>query len=113
VNVTVVARHIEITDAMKRHAQEKAGKLTKFYDGLQSAAVTLDMDAGEYAAEIVATGRRKSVFVARHRGEDLSACVDQCVHKLSEQLRRYKDRVRDRHGPGHDQTMVVEEPPEP
>jgi len=101
-----------VTDAMRQYAREKAGKLPRFYDGLQSAAVTLAMDAGKYLAEIVATGKRKRVFVARHRGDDLPACLDQCVHKLSEQLRRHKDRVRNRHGPPHDQTMVAEPPPE-
>jgi ribosomal subunit interface protein len=55
------------------------------------------MDAGQHAVEVVATGKKKSVFVARQRGDDMYACMDQAMHKLEEQLRRHKDRIRDRH----------------
>ena len=110
--ISVVARHMDVTDAMRSYAEEKAGKLPRFFNGLQSAAITLDLDAGKHIVEIVASGTHKSVFVARHGGDDMYASVDQCVRKLEEQLRRHKDRVRDRHGPGHDQTMVPERPPQ-
>jgi putative sigma-54 modulation protein len=112
VNVSVVARHMDVTEAMKRYAEEKAGRLPRFYDAVRAAVVTLDKDAGEFLVEIVVTGRRKSVFVAHHRGTELHACLDQCIHKLTEQLRRHKDRVRDRQGPGHQETMLPEPPPE-
>ncbi|MDY7010307.1 MAG: ribosome-associated translation inhibitor RaiA [Planctomycetota bacterium] len=101
--VSVVARHVELTDAMKDYAREKVDGLPHFYNGLQSVDITFDVDAGEHVVEIVATGKRKSVFVAHHRGRDMYACVDQCAHKLEEQLRRHKDKVRDRHGPTHEQ----------
>jgi len=112
VNVSVAARHMEVTDAMREHAEEKVGKLPRFYDGLHSADVTFALDGTEYVVEIVAHGKRKSVFVARHRGGDMYAAVDQCVHKLQEQLRRHKDKIRDRQGPPHEQTMTPQTPPE-
>jgi len=99
VKVSVMARHMAVTDALREYALEKVDKLPHYYDGLQSADVTLDMDAGQHVVEIVASGKRKSVFVARHRGDDMYAALDLAVHKLQEQLRRHKDRVRDRHGP--------------
>jgi len=112
VNVSVAGRHMEVTDAMRSYVEEKAGKLPRFYDGLHSASVTFAMEGTEYVVEIVAHGRRKRVFVARHQGKDMYACVDQCVHKVEEQLRRHKDRVRDRHGPPHEETMTPEGPSE-
>ena len=90
-----------MTTAMRQYAQEKAEKLPRYYDGLRSVNVTLDMEAGLFAVEMVASGKRKRVFVAHHRGDDMYACVDQCCHKLDEQIRRHKDRVRDRQGPTH------------
>lgn len=96
---------MNVTDSMKDYIQEKIDKLPHLYDGLQSVDVTVATEAGEFLVEIVAAGKRKSVFVAHHRDEDLYACLDQCAHKIQEQLRRHKDRVRDRHGPAHDQTM--------
>lgn len=111
-NVSVVVRHMEVTDAMRSYAQEKASRLPRLFNGLQSAVITLDLDAGDHLVEIVASASHKAVFIARQRGSDMYACVDQCIHKLKQQLRRHKDRVRDRQAPGHDQTMVPERPPE-
>ena len=107
--VSVVGRHMELTKAMNQYAREKVDKLPRYYDGLLSVDVTFDMEAGQFAVEIVAAGKRKSTFVASHRGEDMYACLDQGFHKLQEQLRRYKDRVRDRQGPSHEQ--MAQEPP--
>ncbi len=111
-NVNVAARHMEVTDAMREYAQDKISKLPRLYDGLHSADVTFAMEGAEHLVEIVAHGRRKSTFVAHHRGKEMYGCLDQCVHKLEAQLRRHKDRVRDRQGPGHDETMAPEVPPE-
>jgi putative sigma-54 modulation protein len=101
VKVSVEGRHMAMTAAMRQYAQEKAEKLPRYYDGLRSVNVTLDMEAGLFSVEMVASGKRKRVFVAHHRGDDMYACVDQCCHKLEEQIRRHKDRVRDRQGPTH------------
>lgn len=97
--VTVVARHMEVTSAMREYALERVEKLPHYYDGLMSVDVTFDMEAGQHTVEVVASGKKKSVFVVRHRGDDMYACMDQAMHKLEEQLRRHKDRIRDRHAP--------------
>jgi len=34
------------------------------------------------------------------------ACIDQCMDKIKEQVRRHKDRVRDRQGPPHSESMT-------
>jgi len=110
VNVSVVARHMDVTEAMRSYAEEKVGKLPRLFNGLQSVTITFDLEAGHNLVEIVAAGKHRSTFVARQQGEDMYACVDQCMHKMEQQLRRHKDRVRDRQGPPHDQTMVPEPP---
>lgn len=111
--VSVAARRMDVTEAIRGYIDEKMGRLPRYYDGLQSLDMKLDSDAGGYLVEIIAAGRRKSVFVARHRGHDLYGCIDQCARKLEEQLRRHKDKVRDRQGPGHEETMQPKAPGEP
>ena len=104
-NITVEARHMDITTALRDYAEEKVGKLPRFYDGLQSVEVILDLEAGQSKVEIVAQAARKTTFVAHDRQDDMYAAVDQCIDKLAEQLRRHKDRIRDRQGPSHEQVM--------
>lgn len=103
-NITVQARHMAVTDAIRQFVESKAPKLERMYDGLQSVEVILDIEAEQALTEIVVTGRRKSTFVASHRDPDMYTSIEQCLHKITEQLRRHKDKVRDRQGPSHGQT---------
>ena len=109
-NVSVVARHMDVTESMRNYAEEKVEKLPRLFNGLQSVTITFDLEAGRNLVEIVATGKHKSTFVARQQGEDMYGCVDECIRKMEQQLRRHKDRVRDRQGPSHEETMVPESP---
>jgi len=97
VNLIVKARHMDVTDAMRHYVESKAAKLPRYYDNIQSIEATLEIEADKAVVEIVVTATRKATFVATHRDEDLYASVDQCLRKITEQLRRHKDRVRDRH----------------
>ena len=105
-NLTVKARHMEVTDAMRQYVQTKAAKLPRYYDGVQSVEVIFDVEADQAVVEIVVTARRKTTFVASHRDENMYACVDQCLDKIVEQLRRHKGKVRKRRGPSHEETMT-------
>ncbi len=97
-NIAVKARHMDITDAMREYVDSKVGKLPRYYDSIQTIEVTMDVQAGQSLVEIVAVAKRKHTFVASHRDEDMYACLDRCLDKISEQVRRHKDRVRDRKG---------------
>jgi len=85
---------MNLTEAMREYVEGKIEKLPRFYDSILSIDATLDVEADQPVVEIHVTARQKHTFVARHRGEDLYACVDQCVDKITQQIRRHKDRVR-------------------
>jgi putative sigma-54 modulation protein len=99
VDITVIGRHMEVTDAIRQYVESKAAKLPRFYDNVLSAEVILGMEADKAIVEIVVTANRKNTFVATHRDNDMYAGIDECLRKISEQLRRHKDKVRDRKGP--------------
>ena len=103
--ITIKARHMDVTDSIREYAQTKAAKLERFYDRLQTAEVILDRQGDQAVAEVVASAMKKHTFVATQRGPDLYACLDQCLAKVEEQIRRHKDKVRDRQGPPHSESM--------
>jgi putative sigma-54 modulation protein len=105
VDITVQARHMEVTDAIKQFVESKVGKLERFYDGLMSIDVILNHEADKVIAEIVATAKMKNTFVASDRHEDLYTAIDLALHKISEQVRRHKDKVRDRQSLPHNEIM--------
>lgn len=100
-NITVNARHMEVTDSVRQYVETKVSKLPRFYDNIQSIEVKLDTEADKSFVEIVAYAKKKHTFVATHRDENMYASLDMCLDKITEQLRRFKDKVRDRQGPTH------------
>ena len=100
-NISVHARHMDATEALREYAEEKVARFPKFYDNIQSIEVIMDIEAGQPTAEIIVQASQKHTFVAHHREQDMYACLDQCIDKIVQQLRRHKDKVRDRQGRPH------------
>ncbi len=97
-DVTINARHMDATDAIREYVDTKASKLPKYLDDIHSIEVTLDIDADQPFVEIVVQAPRKHTFVASHRNPDMYACIDGCLSKITEQLRRHKDKIRSHQG---------------
>ena len=106
-NIVIEARHMEVTNSLRQHVESKAEKLPKYYDNIHSIEVVLDMEADQPMTEIVVHGGKKNTFVASARNEDMYACIDQCMHKVIEQLRRHKGRIRGHHGPSKSEAAEV------
>lgn len=92
-------RNLDITDAMKSYTETKLGKLEKFFDNIIDAKVvmsynhTRNVDPARVEVQInVPTG----VVRAEENGQDTYAAVDKAVDKLERQLKRFKDRLRDK-----------------
>jgi putative sigma-54 modulation protein len=95
--ITLSGKHLEITPAIRKYAEEKAGKLTKFYDLIKEIEVILDgKDAKAKSVEIIVSAEHRNMFVGSCTGEDLYGCIDQAAHKLERQLTDHKERFRNR-----------------
>jgi putative sigma-54 modulation protein len=102
VNIIVTGRHLEITAAIRAHAEEKAGKLTKYYDLIKEIEIILDgHEAKQKRAEVVVNAEHRNMFVAHHEGEDLYGCIDQATHKIQQQLTAHKEKFRNRKHPNN------------
>lgn len=104
-DITINARHMDITDSIREYVQEKAEKLSRFFDRIVNVEIIMDMDSGSPLVEIVVNASHNSTFVGKHRGEDMYGCIDRAIHKVEEQLRRHKDKVREHKGPTHEEQI--------
>jgi putative sigma-54 modulation protein len=106
---TITGKHVNITDAIRSHAQERTEKLPKYYSGINQVEVLVDGQGGKITVEVIARGEHSNVFVATETGEDIPQCIDLAVHKLERQLRKKKARERDdKHGGGRELVEPVE-----
>jgi len=93
---TITGKHIEITDAIKAHSEEKTSKLPKYYNSINQVEVIIDgAQGGNVTVEIIARAEHSKVFVGTETDNDAYKCIDMAVHKLEGQLRRYKSKERD------------------
>ena len=93
---TISGKHIEITDAIKRHAEEKTSKLPKYYNSINQVEVIIDGgQGGNTSVEIIARAEHSKIFVGTETGVDAYRCIDMAAHKLERQLRRVKSKERD------------------
>jgi putative sigma-54 modulation protein len=91
---------MEVTEALKQYATDKAGKLTKYYDRIQEIEVIFDNKKENTLVEIIVNAEHKNLFVAHHNDGDAYASIDGCIDKLERQLSEHKKRYRNRKHPG-------------
>ena len=94
--VTVSARHMDVTPALKAYAEEKANKLTKYYDRIQEIEVILSAAKDNTGVEMIVNAEHSDVFIAHHDVGDAYAGIDGCVDKLERQLSDHKKKHRNR-----------------
>lgn len=90
---------MEVTDALRNYAQQKVGKLTKYYDRIQEIEVVFDATKEAVNVEVMVHAEHRSMFVAHMSGADTYASIDGCVHKLERQLTEHKQQCRNRKHP--------------
>jgi putative sigma-54 modulation protein len=93
---TISGKHIEITEAIRKHAEEKTSKLPKYYNSINQVEVVVDGNqGGGTSVEVIARAEHSKVFIGTEKGEDTYRCIDMAVHKIERQLRRTKSKERD------------------
>jgi putative sigma-54 modulation protein len=93
---TISGKHIDITQAIREHAEEKTSKLPKYYNSINQVEVIIDGNqGGSTSVEVIVRAEHSKVFVGTETGEDAYRCIDMAVHKIESQLRRVKSKERD------------------
>ena len=91
--------HFDSTDALKGFIEKKVSKLDQYYDGILAAEVTLKVVKPETAANKEA-GVRLSVagqdLFASKTSDTFEESVDDCVEALQRQLKKFKEKLRDK-----------------
>jgi len=94
---TITGKHIEITEAIKKHAEEKTSRLPKYYSSINQVEVIIDGErSGAVSVEVIARGEHSNVFVVTESGENAYGCIDIAVHKLERQLKKKKGKERNK-----------------
>ncbi len=100
-HITISTRHGQLGDTTREKITAKVEKLARFYERLASAQVTVDLDNEETPlVELLVSAEPKHDFVASARSESLLASLDNVVHKVEQQIKKYKEKLQGHRGPG-------------
>lgn len=90
----IVGRNLDITDAMRSYAEDKLSRLTRFFDNVVDAKITMSYRQGraEPATVEVQVNVPNGMVRAEESGDDTYAAIDLVVDKLERQLKRFKGR---------------------
>ncbi len=99
IRITVSGRHMDVRDALKSYASEKAGKLERFYDRVHSVDIVFDKQANSHRCEMIAKADHHTSFVAKEEHDDPYAALDASVKDLERQITRHKEKHRNRKHP--------------
>ncbi|SMG65297.1 ribosomal subunit interface protein [methanotrophic bacterial endosymbiont of Bathymodiolus sp.] len=91
--VSVTGRHVEVTEAMKQHVEDKIGKVKRHFDHVTDVHVILTVEKLEQKAEATVQISGAKLF-ADDVQEDMYAAIDNMVDKLDRQIIKHKEKVQ-------------------
>lgn len=92
--IAISTRHGSLTSNQQQHLEEKAQKLLKIFGRLMSIELAVEQRKNDWQVEILASAEHKHDFVALEHAPTPEAAMDLCIHKIENQLRRYKEKVQ-------------------
>lgn len=94
-NINIRGEKLEITDSMKRYAEEKLQKLCKYIDNEESFNGTLlfKINGPKQKLEVTIPLRNFTLRV-EEEGQDFYAVVDTAIDKLERQIVKNKNRLQ-------------------
>ena len=112
--IKISARHGHLSESTQAQIAAKLERLPRLFERLSAVEVTVDLEHKTTpTVDVKLSAEHKHDFVATEKGVDLMASVDGAIHKLEQQLRKYKEKVQDHHRtPGLRQQVTAEPEPE-
>jgi putative sigma-54 modulation protein len=103
--INVTFRHVDPSQALKDYVVEKLGKLQKVIEKAFEANVTLSVEKYRHIAEVYMTAPGITIK-AFESTEDLYSAIDLVCDKVERQLKKYREKQKDK-GQGTVQEPMV------
>lgn len=100
-DLIITGRHVEVTEPIRTHAQDKLSKLPRYYDRLVKLEVVIEKADNHqtYTAEGICHIDGQDHVVATAEDPDVYHCFEMLAKKLERQLTDIKEKLRNRKHP--------------
>ena len=111
--IDISTRHGHLSEASRQKIQAKVIKIMRIFDRLTSIHLIVDLEHENMpSVDLRVSAEHKHDFIANDRGSDLMGSVDIVVHRMESQLRKYKEKIQQRHRSEPEKEMFSETVPE-
>jgi putative sigma-54 modulation protein len=93
--ISVIGRHIEVTDALKQYATEKFNRLDKYLPKAVQAVITLAVVKKVHHIAEAAIKSNGVLIQASEETDEMYTAIDLLVEKIERRVRRYRDKLVD------------------
>jgi putative sigma-54 modulation protein len=101
VQINISARHGHLSAETQDKIREKVEKLRRLFDRVSAIEVMANLEHRETpSVELRVSVERNEDFVAADSSATVMAALDGAIHKAEQQLRKHKDKRRDRRSQG-------------
>ncbi len=90
--VSVTGHHVEVTDSLRTHVEEKIAKLKRHFDNVTDVHVVLTVEKLEQKAEATVQASGAKLF-AEDVQSDMYQAIDRMVDKLDRQIIKHKEKT--------------------
>ena len=92
--VNVTGRHVEATDNVKAHINDKLKRCLAIFSEIETVHVILDKERHENIAEVIVHGARHMDATAKEHSENLYDAIDRAIEHTERQLHKQHDKMR-------------------
>lgn len=92
---TITARHFDLTEEVRSHAEAEMDTLTRYFENIISAELVLDTERHRRKAELKVKVY-KEVLAGTSETDDMYSSIAAAVDKVKGQLKKYKGKLKER-----------------
>jgi|TARA_B100000959_G_C14986355_1_gene625767 putative sigma-54 modulation protein len=93
--INIISKHLDMTQAIEEYIYTKASKLTRFYDRIEQIEVIIEKTSHGFMVEILTNVEHHENIVATNEDNDMYAAIDGSVDRSVRQLTDLKSKLRD------------------
>ena len=106
--VTITSRHLELDDDIRSYAEKKLRKAETYFDHIIEAHMILSAEKHRRIADVTLNAKH-TTFHAAAETENIYASIDSVVEKVDIQVKKYKEKLRNRKHRTRGTVLALEE----
>ena len=95
--VSITGRHVNVTDNIKAHVEDKLERCLGVFPRIESIRVILDTENRDQVSEVIIQGSNHIRITAEEKSENLFDAIDRSIEHAERQMRKQRDKIKDHH----------------